>query len=59
MDMQLYCDVHAVGLRGRRVALATDMHTTMEGTVVFFMVCSEADTTVEVFSLGSVPRLYN
>jgi hypothetical protein len=31
----------------------------MEGTVVFFVACSEADATVEVFSLESVHRLYN
>jgi hypothetical protein len=34
------------------------MHATMEGTAVFFVVCFEADATLEVFSLGSVPRLY-
>jgi hypothetical protein len=48
-----YCDVHAVGLRGRRVGLATDTHATMERTVVFSAVCSEA--TMEVFSMGPIP----
>jgi hypothetical protein len=45
--------VHAVGLRGRRVALAMDTHASMEGTVVFSVVCSEA--AVEVFSTGPIP----
>jgi hypothetical protein len=44
-----------------RAALATDTHATMEGTVVFYGVCSEATVvrSQEVYSLGSDPRLYN
>jgi hypothetical protein len=58
------CDVHAVGLRDQReerVALATDTHAIMEGTVVFYGICSEATMVLsqEVFSVGYVLRLYN
>jgi hypothetical protein len=44
-----------------RIALAMDTHTTMEGTVVSYGVCSEATMvwSQEVFSVESVPRLFN
>jgi hypothetical protein len=38
------------------------LHATVEGTVVLFMVCSRGNNGLmrqEVFSLWSVPRLYN
>jgi hypothetical protein len=39
-----------------------NLHATVEGTVVLFMVCSRGNNRLmrqEVFSLWSVPRLYN
>jgi hypothetical protein len=42
--------------------VATDSHATIEGTVVFFGVCSRGNnglTQEWMFSLGSDPRLYN
>jgi hypothetical protein len=43
-----YCDVHTVGQQWKRllitVVMAMDKHATVEGTVVFYGVCSEATT---------------